>query len=166
MKKVGVFLRAINLAGKRLLMADFKRALADAGHPDAQTVVATGNAVILAKASNVALEAKIEKGLETTLGQSTEVFVRDGKDLAAILAGNPFPQMARDDPSHLVVVFLKGEPDDDEGREVAEDRPGTGRRELQREAPSAWPRMHGRTTLSYVKYASLEVMSPPDFDVT
>ena len=111
MKKVGVFLRAINLAGKRLLMADFKRALADAGHPDAQTVVATGNAVILAKASNVALEAKIEKGLETTLGQSTEVFVRDGKDLAAILAGNPFPQMARDDPSHLVVVFLKGEPE-------------------------------------------------------
>jgi uncharacterized protein (DUF1697 family) len=111
MKKVGVFLRAINLAGKRLVMADFKRALADAGHPDAQTVVATGNAVILAKAADAALEAKIEKGLQATLGQSTEVFVRDGKALAAIVAGNPFPRMARDDPSHLVVVFLRGEPD-------------------------------------------------------
>jgi uncharacterized protein (DUF1697 family) len=110
-KKVGVFLRAINLAGSRLVMADFKRALADAGHPDAQTVVATGNAVILAKASDPALETKIEKGLETTLGQSTEVFVRDGEALAAIVAGNPFPAMARDDPSHLVVVFLKGEPE-------------------------------------------------------
>jgi uncharacterized protein (DUF1697 family) len=111
MKKVGVFLRAINLAGKRLLMADFKRALADAGYPDAQTVVATGNAVIRAKAADAALEARIEKGLETTLGQSTEVFVRDGKALAAIVAGNPFRAMARDDPSHLVVVFLKGEPE-------------------------------------------------------
>ena len=110
MKKVGVFLRAINLAGKRLIMADFKRALADAGHPDAQTVVATGNAVIAAKAADAALEAKIEKGLETTLGQSTEVFVRDGEALAAIVAGNPFPKMAKDDPSHLVVVFLRGEP--------------------------------------------------------
>ena len=110
MKRVGVFLRAINLSGRRLVMADFKRALADAGHPDAQTVVATGNAVIAAKAADAALEAKIEKGLETTLGQSTEVFVRDGAELAAIVAANPFPAMARDDPSHLVVVFLKGEP--------------------------------------------------------
>jgi uncharacterized protein (DUF1697 family) len=110
-RKVGVFLRAINLSGRRLLMADFKRALAEAGHPDAQTVVATGNAVIAAKAADAALEARIEKGLETTLGQSTDVFVRDGAELAAIAAANPFPAMARDDPSHLVVVFLKGEPD-------------------------------------------------------
>ena len=110
MKKVGVFLRAINLSGRRLLMADFKRVLAEAGHPDATTVVATGNAVIAAKAADAALEAKIEKGLETTLGQSTEVFVRDGAELTAIVAANPFPAMARDDPSHLVVVFLKGEP--------------------------------------------------------
>jgi uncharacterized protein (DUF1697 family) len=110
--KVGVFLRAINLSGRRLLMADFKRALAEAGHPDAQTVVATGNAVIAAKAADAALEAKIEKGLETTLGQSTEVFVRAGAELAAIVAANPFPAIARDDPSHLVVIFLKGEPQD------------------------------------------------------
>jgi uncharacterized protein (DUF1697 family) len=109
-KKVGVFLRAINLSGHRLLMADFKRVLADAGHPDAQTVVATGNAVIAAKSADADLEARIEKALVTTLGQSTEVFARDGAELAAIVAGNPFPAMARDDPSHLVVVFLRGEP--------------------------------------------------------
>lgn len=111
MKKVGVFLRAINLSGQRLLMADFKRVLAEAGHPDAQTVVATGNAVIAAEGADAALEARIETALETALGQSTEVFARDGAALAAIVAGNPFPAMARDDPSHLVVVFLTGEPE-------------------------------------------------------
>jgi uncharacterized protein (DUF1697 family) len=110
-QKVGVFLRAVNLAGRRLVMADFKRALAEVGHPDAQTVVATGNAVIAANAADAALESKIEKGLETTLGQATEVFARNGAELAAIVAANPFPAMARDDPSHLVVVFLKGEPE-------------------------------------------------------
>ena len=110
MRKVGVFLRAINLAGKRLVMADFKRALAEAGFPDAQTVVATGNAVIAAKVADEALEATIEAGLAATLGQSTEVFVRDGAALAAIVASNPFPKMAAEDPSHLVVVFLKGQP--------------------------------------------------------
>ncbi|HEX5263805.1 MAG TPA: DUF1697 domain-containing protein [Phenylobacterium sp.] len=109
MTKVGVFLRAVNLAGKRLVMADFKRALAAVGYPDAQTVVATGNAVISAKAADERLEAAIASGLETTLGQATEVFVRDAAELAAIVAGNPFPETARDDPSHLVVVFLKGQ---------------------------------------------------------
>jgi uncharacterized protein (DUF1697 family) len=109
LKKVGVFLRAVNLAGKRLVMADFKRALEATGHPDAQTVVATGNAVISAKAADAALEAAIAAGLEKTLGQSPEVFVRDGVELAAIVAGNPFPNMAENDPSHLVVVLLKGE---------------------------------------------------------
>jgi uncharacterized protein (DUF1697 family) len=92
-------------------MADFRRVLAEVGHPDAQTVVATGNAVIVAKAADAILEARIEKGLETALGQSTDVFVRTGAELAAIVADNPFPAMARDDPSHLVVVFLKGEPE-------------------------------------------------------
>ncbi len=109
MKKVGVFLRAVNLAGSRLTMADFKRALEAAGCPGAETVAATGNAVIVAKAADAALEARIAQALETTLGQSTEVFVRDGAGLAAIVAGNPFPEMAAEDPSHMVVVFLKGE---------------------------------------------------------
>ena len=109
MKKVAVFLRAVNVAGVRLAMADFKRALEATGYPDAQTVVATGNAVISAKGADAALEAAIEAGLAKTLGQSTDVFVRDGAELAAIVAGNPFPELAKADPSHLVVVFLKGE---------------------------------------------------------
>jgi uncharacterized protein (DUF1697 family) len=108
-KKVGVFLRAVNLGGKRLVMTDFKRVLEEAGYPDAQTVVATGNAVIAAKAADAALEGRIEAALGELLGGTTEVFARDAGELAAIVAGNPFPAMARDDPSHLVVVLLKGE---------------------------------------------------------
>lgn len=107
--KVAVFLRAVNLGGKRLMMADFKRVLAEVGYPDAQTVVATGNAVIAAEAADARLEAAIEAGLGKLLAGTTEVFARDGAELAAVVAGNPFPQMAKDDPSHLVVVFLRGE---------------------------------------------------------
>jgi uncharacterized protein (DUF1697 family) len=99
----------VNLAGTRLTMADFKRALAAAGYPGAETVAATGNAAIVAKAADAALEAAIAAALEKTLGQATEVFVRDGAGLAAVLAGNPFPKMAAHDPSHMVVVFLTGE---------------------------------------------------------
>lgn len=108
--KVAVLLRAVNLAGSRLKMDDFKAALAELGYPGAVTVAATGNAVIDAPAADAALEAKLQKGLAAAFGQETEVFVRDGRQLAAIVAGNPFPQMAKDDPSHLVVGFLRGEP--------------------------------------------------------
>ena len=108
-KKVAVFLRAVNLGGKRLAMADFKRVLAEVGYPDAQTVVATGNAVIEAVAADARLEAAVEAELGRLLAGTTEVFARDGAELAAIVAGNPFPKMAEEDPSHLVVVFLRGE---------------------------------------------------------
>lgn len=110
MKRVAVFLRAVNLAGRRLTSADFKRALAAAGYPDAVTLSATGNAVISALSADAGLEAAIAAGLESTLGQTTEVFTRDGAELAAVMAANPFAAMARDNPSHMVVVFLKGDP--------------------------------------------------------
>jgi uncharacterized protein (DUF1697 family) len=67
--------------------------------------------VIAAKASDAKLEAAIEAGLRKSLGAPIEVFTRDAGELAAVVAGNPFPQMAQRDPSHLVVVFLRRQPD-------------------------------------------------------
>jgi uncharacterized protein (DUF1697 family) len=113
LRSVGVFLRAVNLPGGRLLMDDFKRVLAGAGYPGAQTVVATGNAVISAKAADAKLETAIAAALARDLGGAIEVFVRDRDELAAIVAGNPYPQMAEKDPGHLVVVFLRGRPSAD-----------------------------------------------------
>jgi uncharacterized protein (DUF1697 family) len=111
MARVAVMLRAVNVGGRRLVMADFKAALSALGHEAPETVVATGNAVVgVTGAAGPKLEAVLEAGLEQHLGGPSEVFVRNGEELAAIVAGNPFPQMAKDDPSHLVVVFLKGQP--------------------------------------------------------
>ena len=108
--KVGVFLRAVNLPGGRLLMSDFKRALADLGFSDAQTLLASGNAVIEAAVADRALEARIVAGMLASLGQTAEVFVRDRVALAAILAGNPFRREASEDPSRTYAMLLDGEP--------------------------------------------------------
>ena len=110
MTKLAVMLRAVNVGGRRLAMADFKAALAAEGLTDAVTVAATGNAVVAAKAAK-GLEAKLEAGLARELGGALDVFVRDGGELSRIVAENPFPQMAREDPAHLVVMFLKGAPE-------------------------------------------------------
>jgi uncharacterized protein (DUF1697 family) len=108
--KVAVFLRAVNLPGGSLLMADFRRALAAAGFDGAKTVAAAGNAVITAPKADAALERAIEAAMQATLGATSEVFCRSGRELAAIASANPFDAFARDDPGHLMVVFLRRSP--------------------------------------------------------
>lgn len=110
-RAVAVLLRAVNLAGRRLAMADFKAALADAGLAGARTLGASGNAVVAAPAADVRLETRIEAGLKAAFGASPDVFVRDREQLAAVVAANPFRQMAQDAPHHLLVMFLRGEAD-------------------------------------------------------
>ena len=56
-REIGAFEE--DLAGRRLTSADFKRALASAGYPDALTLLATGNAVISASSADTGLEAAI-----------------------------------------------------------------------------------------------------------
>src|SRR6185437_8210118 len=108
MTRIAVFLRAVNVGGRRLLMEDFRRALGDAGFGEARTVGAAGTAVVSAR-SVAGVEAAVEAVLRTETGQPVEVFARDGAQLAAVLAANPFHAMAAEHPNALAVVLLKGE---------------------------------------------------------
>jgi uncharacterized protein (DUF1697 family) len=110
-QRLAVLLRAINVGGTgKLPMADFKAALADLGYEQPQTLGAAGSAVIAAAAGPAAVEAALEADLKARFGLSTEAFVRTHAELTAILAANPFAAMARDKPSALIVLFLKGQP--------------------------------------------------------
>lgn len=80
MVRVGVFLRAANLPDGRLLMTDFRRALAQAGFEGAETVAATGNAVISAKGSDAKLEAAIAAALDGMLGGVSEGSVAQARN--------------------------------------------------------------------------------------
>jgi uncharacterized protein (DUF1697 family) len=66
--------------------------------------------VISAPQADAALEARLEQGLGKALAAPVELVVRDAAQLRAVLEANPFPQMAKDAPNHLLVMFLKGEP--------------------------------------------------------
>lgn len=116
--KAAVFLRAINVGGRKLLMADFKTALAKAGFEGVQTIGAAGTAVVEAKAAvGAKLEAAIEKAVADETGMAVEAFARDHAQMAAIVRANPFPKMAEDKPAGLLVMFLK----DQEPTEAALD---------------------------------------------
>jgi uncharacterized protein (DUF1697 family) len=108
--KLAVLLRAINVGGRKLTSADFKTALDDLGYADPKTIGAAGSAVIATDDVAAAVETGLEAELKNRLGFVTEVFARPHAALAATLKANPFPKLAKDDPSHLLVVFLKRDP--------------------------------------------------------
>lgn len=107
-----VLLRAINVGGRtKLPMADLRRCLEAIGCADVRTVLQSGNAIVdIAGHGGAALERRIEAALVEQCGLESAVMVRSADEWATLIAGNPFGEAARDDPSHLVAMVAKSEP--------------------------------------------------------
>jgi uncharacterized protein (DUF1697 family) len=106
-------LRAVNVGGRKLAMSELRAMLADLGHPDARTLLQSGNLVFDAGArSGAELEAWLEAETLKRFGLAADYLVRTAAEWSAIIAANPIPAMARDEPNHLVVMPLKSPPAD------------------------------------------------------
>jgi uncharacterized protein (DUF1697 family) len=102
-------LRGINVGGHNAVaMADLRKLATDLGFSDVATLLQSGNLVFNAgKRSGNALESLLERETAERVGVAVDYVVRSADEWKAVVAGNPFPQQAKDDPGHLVVVFLK-----------------------------------------------------------
>jgi uncharacterized protein (DUF1697 family) len=135
-ERLAVLLRAVNVGGTgKLAMAEFKALLGEFGHEAAKTLGAAGSAVVSTRHQPAALERDLETALKARFDLATEVFARTHAELKAVLAANPFHQMAREKPAGLLVVFLKGEPaaaaiEDLRGRIVGPEEVAAGPRSL------------------------------------
>lgn len=89
-------------------MADLRQVFEGAGLSAVTSQGQSGNLVFEApdRRGDV-LEGRLEKALTAQLGLTTEVFVRTAKAWETMIAANPFPEAARDDPAHLVAMPLK-----------------------------------------------------------
>jgi uncharacterized protein (DUF1697 family) len=104
-------LRAINVGGIRISMADLKALLTDVGLENVRTLLNSGNAVFRSKsATGAELENLLETEFAKRAGRSTEFFVRSAKEWKSIIARNPMTGEARRDPGHLLLVVLKRAP--------------------------------------------------------
>jgi uncharacterized protein (DUF1697 family) len=102
-------LRAINVGGHgKLPMAELLEHCASAGFKDAKTLLQSGNVVFAGKGKS---PAQLERALEAKVG--TDVMVRTAAEWGEIVAVNPFRTEAKNDPGHLLVMFLKSEPEAD-----------------------------------------------------
>lgn len=104
-------IRAINVAGHRVAMADLRALFARAGFTDVQSLLQSGNLVFqTARRSTARLEEILEREAAARLRLHTDFFVRTVAEWSAMVGKNPFPAEAKSDPGHLLVMFLKAPP--------------------------------------------------------
>ncbi len=105
-------LRAVNVGGRKPVpMSDLRGWLEELGFADVRSLLQSGNVVFRSDAVGSAdierfLEAEAAKRLQLT----TDFFVRTVPEWKGVVERNPFEEEAERDPSHLVVLFLKGVP--------------------------------------------------------
>jgi uncharacterized protein (DUF1697 family) len=102
------FLRAINVGGHTVKMDRLRAEFEALKFRDVETFIASGNVLFSATTDDMsALEQRIERRLEQTLGYAVVTFLRTPEELAAIVNDEPFAD--RDASAILWVGFLKSD---------------------------------------------------------
>jgi len=111
MTRAAILLRGVNVGrGNRIAMADFARAVADAGASDVRTLLNSGNAVCTTHVDADGLAARVRERLVTDLALDVPVIARTADSIDDVVALDPLAAVA-DDPSRTLVVFLDRAPD-------------------------------------------------------
>jgi uncharacterized protein (DUF1697 family) len=103
-------LRAVNVGGAKVAMSDLKALCEGLGFTEVSTLLNSGNVIFTSSKTGAALETLLEKEMAKRFARGTDFLVRSAKEWSALIATNPFPEMARRDPGHLVAMPLKDAP--------------------------------------------------------
>jgi len=105
-------LRAVNLGGgTQVRMEALRTLLENSGLENVRTLLQSGNVVFQSAAvSGSELEGSLSEKIARTFRVKTELFLRSAAEWKTVIAGNPFPREAREDPAHLLVMVLRGSP--------------------------------------------------------
>jgi uncharacterized protein (DUF1697 family) len=106
-----VLLRAVNVGGRNTVpMARLRELAAELGYTDVSTYLQSGNLVVTTDISKPAeIEAAVAGAIRDDLGVDVAVLARSRKELAAVVADNPFADKTSD-PKRLLVNFLTAKP--------------------------------------------------------
>ena len=129
-------LRAVNVGGRQLAMADLKAVAGELGLDDPRTFIASGNLLFSSAKGEAAVKSALERALTDHMGKPVEVMIRTAREMADAVAANPFA----DQPGNRVVAIFFDEAPSPEAIEtaknVADERLALGRREIYVHYPS------------------------------
>jgi uncharacterized protein (DUF1697 family) len=114
MARYVAFLRAINVGGHTVKMADLRGTFEALGLANVETFIASGNVIFEATRTTAttasALESRIEAALQDDLGYRVDTFIRTAKELRGIAAYQPFGDSEITAPGSRLFVAFVGKP--------------------------------------------------------
>jgi uncharacterized protein (DUF1697 family) len=101
------FLRAINVGGHTVTMAELRGLFEALGFEEVETFIASGNVIFASPSKDrAALEQRIEDRLRKSLGYEVKTFIRTGAEVVAIAHYKPFEETQLRSAQALNVAFL------------------------------------------------------------
>ena len=106
-------LRGINVGrAHQLGMPRLKELLTERGHANVRTHLRSGNVVLDSPMTEAELAADLAGAIEDEFGFAVPVVVRTGAEIVAVVAGDPFTDVATD-PARYLVTFMAEPPEPD-----------------------------------------------------
>jgi uncharacterized protein (DUF1697 family) len=107
MARLIALLRAVNVGGRKLPMAELRALCAELGWTDVETYIQSGNVVFTAPGRGEETERALEEAIRRKFGMDVPVMVRTASQWAGYVAANPFPRAAEDEPNRLQLLVSK-----------------------------------------------------------
>ncbi|HSB84652.1 MAG TPA: DUF1697 domain-containing protein [Ilumatobacteraceae bacterium] len=125
-----VLLRAVNVGGRMLPMAELRKLLGSLGHSGVATYIQSGNAILTtSRRDRQALADEIAEEIERLHGLPVSVIMRTPEELQAVLAANPFSSVV--ETARVVITFLSRVPDPADAGRLEPERFAPDRFELR-----------------------------------
>ena len=107
MLRLIAFLRAINVGGHNVTMAELRGLFENLALNDVETFIASGNVIFRSRSKDIgALQQRIEKQLLRSLGYEVKAFLRTVPEVTAIAGYKPFNKSQLSSAAALNVAFL------------------------------------------------------------
>ena len=123
-------LRAVNVGGRKLAMADLKSIAEELGFERVRTFIASGNLLFASSRSEPDVARLLENRLGKLMGVDVPVMVRTASEMAAVVKANPFSGKPT---SKVAAIFFEHAPPResiDQARGISDEELALGRREI------------------------------------
>lgn len=114
MPKRIIWLRAVNVGGAKLPMAELRDLMAELGATDVETYIQSGNAVCVPPGNPEEFDRALEKAIEAQYGFFRESISRTPAEVRAALEAYPFDaEDVKGEPKRAYISFLVEAPTDE-----------------------------------------------------
>ena len=110
MGRMVALLRAVNVGGRKLPMAELRDLCAGLGWEDVATYIQSGNVVFTTDGEPAVIEATLEKAISERFAFEAPTIVRTADAWRGYAPSNPFPEAARETPNYLLMLVSKRQP--------------------------------------------------------